>query len=121
MSARVWTCQRVTDGVRCGKVNPRKFHICRSCGKRRPPTRKPAHLSALELPYEAYVELNGGESCGICGDPPKVGKRLYRDHDHRRAVPRGVLCFPCNSALRPYMDADWLRRALAYVERSVTA
>ena len=29
----------------------------------------------------------------------------------------GLLCFRCNAALRVYMTADWLRRALAYLER----
>lgn len=118
---RYWTCQRVTDGVKCGHTNPRRKLLCEQCGKRRPATERPAHLVALDLPYEHYVEINGGEQCGICGADPKPGKKLHRDHDHRSGRPRGLLCFPDNSALRPYMDADWLRRALAYVERSEKA
>jgi len=77
-------------------------------------------MSALDLTYEQYVELNGGvEACGICGAERKPGgKRLHRDHDHRRAVPRGLLCFRDNSALRPYMTLEWLRAAVAYLERT---
>ena len=75
-------------------------------------------MRALEMTYEDYVELNGGEeTCGICGRPPKLGgKRLHRDHDHRSGLPRGLLCFPCNAALRPYMTVDWLRSAMSYLE-----
>lgn len=76
-------------------------------------------MAALDLPYEHYLKLNGGvERCGICGAEPKPGRRLHRDHDHRTGAPRGLACFPCNSALRPYMTADWLRAALAYLERT---
>lgn len=113
-----WTCQRSTAGQRCRTVNPNRLQKCQSCGKRRPARKRPAHLAALDLPYETFVELNGGEWCGICGAEPKAGKRLHRDHDHRTGRPRGVLCFPCNSALRPYMTADWLGCALDYVERA---
>lgn len=60
-----------------------------------------------------------GERCGICGGLPKT-RRLHRDHDHRSGKMRGLLCFPCNAALRPYMTADWLRKAADYVDRSST-
>jgi RNA polymerase subunit RPABC4/transcription elongation factor Spt4 len=113
---RGWTCQRVSDGVRCGWKNPTKYQVCRSCGKRKPPRRRPAHLKALELPYEEYVALSGGvEACGICGAPPK-SKRLNRDHCHRTGEPRGVLCPICNKKLAD-LSAEWLGAALAYVER----
>lgn len=76
-------------------------------------------MAALDLTYEQYVELNGGvERCGICGKEPKPGKRLHRDHDHRTGKPRALLCFPCNSALRPYMTLDWLMAAVAYIKRT---
>lgn len=77
-------------------------------------------MAALELSYDEYVKLNGGEHCGICGSRQKKdGPRLHRDHDHRLGKPRGLLCFPCNSALRPYMTAEWVRRALEYLERRI--
>jgi hypothetical protein len=116
---RGWTCQRVSDGVRCGWKNPTKYQVCRSCGKRKPPRRKPAHLKALELPYEEYVAINGGvERCGICGAEGKT-RRLHRDHEHRGdGKPRGLLCFPCNQKLYYTVDADWCRKAAAYLERA---
>lgn len=81
-------------------------------------------MAALDLPYEHYVEINGGEFCGICGDPPKPGRRLCRDHAHEgNGTPRGLLCVKCNRFLvkQRYglkVTADWLRRAAAYHERT---
>lgn len=103
----------------CGTQNLPRAKLCFTCGKPRPKRRRPPHMKALDLPYEHYVQVNGGsEACGICGAERKPGgKRLHRDHDHRLAVPRGILCFKCNAALRPYMDLGWLRAAVAYMER----
>lgn len=111
-----WTCQRVTAGVKCGAVHANRFQVCQACGKRRPPRKPPAHMAALSLSYEEYVELNGGEWCGICHAGPEA--RLMRDHDHRKILPRGLLCFRCNMALRTYATLEWLQAALAYVERA---
>jgi hypothetical protein len=114
-----WTCQRVTGGLKCGHPNPNRRRICEWCGKRRPDRKRPAHLSALKIPYDYYVEIQGGEFCGICGTRPKPGRKLHRDHEHQGVgFPRGLLCFRCNAALRPYMGATWLRAALTYVTRA---
>jgi hypothetical protein len=76
-------------------------------------------MSALALSYHYYTVLNGGEHCGICGTAPKPGRKLHRDHEHQGVgFPRGLLCFRCNAALRPYMGATWLRAALTYVTRA---
>ena len=112
-----WTCQRVTDGQRCGRKNPSRYQVCRSCGKRKPPRKRPAHLRALELDYAGFVELNGGELCKICGARPTENRRLDRDHDHRTGEPRGLLCHRCNRGLPNWADADWLLRAAAYLNR----
>lgn len=80
-------------------------------------TRRPKHLKALDAPYEDYIALNGGEQCGICDAPPKT-KKLHRDHDHRTGQPRGLLCYRCNRNLPYYADAEWLRRAAAYIGRA---
>ena len=114
-AVKVWTCQRQQDGVRCGKKNPSRFQVCRSCGKRKPPRRRPAHLKALEQPYEVWVE-RFGEVCGICGRAPSVNRRLDRDHDHKTGEPRGLLCHFCNRTLSSRVDAVWLRSAADYLE-----
>jgi hypothetical protein len=80
--ARVWTCRRITAGQRCGHQNPGRKRKCEACGLPRPALSRPAHMAALDLPYEHYVEINGGEFCGICGAEPKDGRRLNRDHLH---------------------------------------
>lgn len=91
---------------------------CPECGATRKPKHRAKHLAALDFSYEVYIALNGGERCGICGAERKPGGRaLHRDHDHRTGKPRGVLCFPCNAALRPYMTREWLEAAVAYMAR----
>lgn len=74
----------------------------------------------MKLPYEVYLEANGGvELCGICGRPPKT-RRLHRDHDHRSGEPRGLLCFPCNRIIAYYSTIEWFEKALAYLRKALT-
>lgn len=117
--ASFWTCQRVCAGVRCGHKNPRVKQKCVMCGGPRPKRKRPAHMGALDLPYEVYVEINGGEHCGICGRLPAEGRRLDRDHEHSGdGRPRGLLCWACNTALDNRKDADWFRAAARYLTRA---
>lgn len=117
MSGRVWTCRRVTKGVKCGTVNPRVRRKCQTCGKPRPAVRKPAHMSALADPYDVWVERYGNV-CGICGKAPSARRRLDRDHDHATGAARGVLCSRCNRYLPYFATSAWLRAAADYLERS---
>lgn len=111
-----WRCRRVRAGVRCPAVNPRVKQRCMLCGAPRPKRPAPAHHAALVAPYEWWV-AQFGEQCGICG-APRGSRRLHRDHEHRGAGrARGLLCFRCNAALRSYMTLEWLRAAVAYLER----
>lgn len=79
-------------------------------------------MAALDLTYEQYVEINGGEHCGICGrqrgELPNPGRRLDRDHNHRSGKPRGLLCREDNRKLKHWMTLDWLLAAVAYLERT---
>lgn len=115
--ARFWTCQRQTAGVKCGAKNSARRQICVTCGKRRPQIKRPAHMAVLEsMTYEQAVALYG-EQCGICGAKPGT-RRLHRDHEHKGSgAIRGLCCFRCNAALRNYMTLEWLRAAVAYLER----
>ena len=83
---------------------------------RRKAKRKPTHMKALEIPYEDYIALNGGEHCGICKAEPKT-KRLDRDHDHKTGKPRGLLCHRCNRALPAWITVEWLSLATNYLVR----
>lgn len=115
---RTWTCQRVTGGEKCGMVNPARFQICQDCKKKRAPRKRPAHMAALDLSYEEYIALNGGEHCAICGRGPSATRRLDRDHCHRSGRARGLLCFSCNRALNDRVTPAWLRSAADYLERT---
>jgi hypothetical protein len=85
-----WTCQRRAAGRKCGHVNGGRLRKCGVCGKPRPARKRPAHMAALDIPYEAYVAISGREVCGICGAPPSATRRLDRDHDHATGLPRGL-------------------------------
>jgi hypothetical protein len=111
-----WTCQRVTGGARCGGINRNRVKYCKTCHKPRPPRKKPVHMAALEQSYEQFIELNGGENCGICGATrPKTGRRLDRDHDHRSGKGRGLLCHSCNRALSNRATVEWAWAAWRYL------
>jgi hypothetical protein len=75
-------------------------------------------MVALELSYEDYIKLNGGEHCAICKRKPSKNRKLDRDHDHHTHLPRGLLCNRCNRALPNWCDANWLRNAARYLDRS---
>lgn len=111
---RVWTCRK------CRAQWPRTITNCRTdgCTGRKPRAQPNSSTTALAIPYEDYVRLNGGEHCGICGRVPDFGRKLHRDHDHRTAEPRGVLCFQCNHRLRVGITLGWLRLAVRYLERT---
>src|SRR4051812_9108997 len=112
-----WTCRRQTGGIRCGHLNPPRKRKCVACGKPRPTRKRPAHMAALDVPYDEYVELNGGEWCGICGREPTPMRRLDRDHDHCTGEPRGLLCWSCNRQLRTWATVEWLLAAADYLKR----
>ncbi len=119
MTVRVWRCRKVTKGVKCGTLNLRIKQRCTECGTPRPKASRPKHMAALDLPYEEYVRINGGEFCGICGKPPSPTRKLDRDHEHKaNGTARGLLCaFPCNTGLKGWMNPQWLRQAAYYLEQ----
>lgn len=118
--ARGWTCRRVSESIICAHHNKPRTRRCARCGKPRPPRRRPAHMTVLAtMDYAAYVALNGGERCGICGRAPSPRRRLDRDHQHTgTGVARGLLCHSCNRRLSIYMTIEWLEKALAYLKRA---
>lgn len=62
------------------------------------------------------------DRCESCGDTPDESKcnrwgKLYFDHDHKTAKPRGWLCGPCNLTLGQLQDSAVKLLALAtYLE-----
>lgn len=76
--------------------------------------------------YDSLLESQGGVCC-ICQNPPRSGKSLAVDHDHGccpqektcGACVRGLLCFPCNTAIGHLEDSlERLNRAARYIENA---
>lgn len=56
--------------------------------------------------------------CAICGGPPRNGKSLAVDHDHRTGMIRGLLCISCNAALGSCKDSEnVISKMIEYLER----
>lgn len=71
--------------------------------------------------WDELVEEQGG-LCAICGRELALGtKSVHVDHDHNTGAVRGILCARCNLRLGAAEDADWLAKALAYLEYWLTS
>lgn len=116
-----WLCTRKRDGVKCMTRNEALKQKCVTCGAARPKRSTPKHMTALKVhDYEFFVELNGGEHCGICGRGPSPTRRLDRDHAHTirgLGEPRGLLCPTHNRWLPSWMTLELARAMVAYLER----
>ena len=65
--------------------------------------------------YEKILAFQQG-LCFICKQPPKEGKNLHVDHNHKTGLTRGLLCWKDNAALAKFKDdADRLARAYDYI------
>lgn len=120
-----WLCTRKTAGVKCMTKNEPRKQLCVTCGKAKPKKSPKKHMTALRVhDYDYFIEINGGEHCGICGvtreQTSTPNQRMQRDHGHTTTSlgePRGLLCIACNIRLSDRMTPEWTRAALAYLER----
>jgi hypothetical protein len=80
--------------------------------------------------YEAILARQG-DVCAICESAFKPGS-IHLDHDHMcdhqgkgsrscADCVRGILCRRCNLALPVLDDAEWLKRAVAYLGKDYVA
>lgn len=68
--------------------------------------------------YDLLLQSQHGV-CAICGEPPKNGRRLAVDHDHRMEVVRGLLCGRCNTGLGLFQDnPQFLSASLKYLTKA---
>lgn len=70
------------------------------------------------LRIEDYERLLAGQGgcCAICGAQPRTDRPLDVDHCHETGRVRGLLCNPCNNALRRWGDNPaGVERVLRYV------
>lgn len=66
--------------------------------------------------YEKILEYQLG-NCYICKRPPKEGKNLHVDHNHKTGLTRGLLCWIDNAALGKFRDSEMkLTNALRYIQ-----
>jgi hypothetical protein len=92
--------------------------------------RKRIHRQALNRKYgltpEGYDCLLSlqNHACGCCGrtDPGRSNSTHFMvDHDHKTGQVRGLLCYPCNSAIGKLGDSiEGLQRALNYLTNAET-
>lgn len=54
--------------------------------------------------YELVLLYQKG-TCAICNRPPKEGKNLHVDHDHKTGLTRGLLCWQDNAAIQKLRDS----------------
>lgn len=115
-----WICRRQQKGRLCLRRNDNRKQLCEKCGKAKPKKSPSKHMAALNNSYEHFIDINGGEHCGICGRGPTPGRRLDRDHAHTTGdlgEARGLLCPDCNRHLGGWYTIGRVRALLAYLER----
>lgn len=55
--------------------------------------------------------------CAVCRQPPKPGKNLNVDHDHKTGLVRGLLCWSCNRrVIANHRDSTLLASAARYLD-----
>ena len=95
--------------------------------------RDPAVVAAVRRDYKLRIAYgitssefdamftSQGSCCAICKGTDPVHHNWVVDHHHATGKIRGILCSPCNIALRKDRDTiDHLKRALAYIENFET-
>jgi hypothetical protein len=97
------------------RVKPKKSYNSQQEGfKRWQAKQKGLTLEEQEERWEAHNKL-----CEICGKPPKKGRRLCRDHNHKTGKFRGWLCPSCNSGIGMLKDdIILLAKAIEYLNKT---
>lgn len=83
--------------------------------RRRYPKKHKVFLDGHRHRYEEILKAQGGK-CALCSRRPTAARRLDMDHDHRPPMRlRGLLCVPCNRAVRDWMTPEWALNLAEYL------
>ena len=88
--------------------------------KRRRRRQNPIHTKLLRDNrhlYEEMLKAQGGH-CALCPRTPKPERRLDMDHNHQTMKIRGLLCVPCNRAVRDWMTPEWAANLRKYLKKA---
>lgn len=96
----------------------KKKHSKKTASKLSPRDARLKRLYGLQPgEYEAILAYQNG-TCFICEKPPKEGKNLHVDHNHKTGLTRGLLCWQDNAALGKFRDESYrVNNAARYLER----
>ncbi len=64
--------------------------------------------------YDRMFKAQNGK-CAVCLRPPKKGKNLHVDHDHKTGEVRGLLDYYCNRRIIGRNNEDSVRKLVAYL------
>lgn len=86
--------------------------------KRRQRRQHPKHTKLLRENRHLYDEMLAaqGGHCALCPRRPKPTRRLDMDHNHQTMKIRGLLCVPCNRAVRDWMTVEWAKNLAKYLK-----
>jgi hypothetical protein len=87
-------------------------------------TRKNALRTKYGVTQQWYVEQLAKQNgvCAICGEHAPTGKYaeyMAIDHDHQSGKPRGILCGGCNTGIGWLDKAEWVPKAMRYLQQFI--
>jgi|SRR5215510_5208771 len=85
-------------------------YICKKCSAEY----QRAHKYGLTPAMIEELRTKQYGLCAICGY--SLGPKFNVDHDHETGMVRGLLCYPCNTALGKFQESERiLLSAIAYL------
>lgn len=64
--------------------------------------------------YEWMFDMQKGV-CGLCGKPPKLGKNLHVEHNHKTGKVRALACYFCNRRRIGQLNLEWSKKIYDYM------
>lgn len=83
--------------------------------RRRYPKKHKVFLDSHRHRYEELLKAQNG-MCALCERRPTEKRRLDMDHNHQTYKLRGLLCVPCNRAVRDWMTVAWALKLAEYLD-----